>query len=197
MKLFLLVAENEGPHEILSYARHSGFLPYNTESDVKKLNLTNGFAVHTLTLIKLFFDHDITICKREERQMLCFDHAGYSWVYPSVKIIKSTVVLELFQRFQVDINNKMQIAIDYESFLRMKKAAVDFKGQQQSDSNGPMIVTIRELYEKYQSEHLDWLQMINKQLLSDSKNTLDDEILIWNPQLFERLYRIFVGLDET
>lgn len=80
------------------------------------------------------------------------------------------------------------------SYLPTKKVIQD---QFKMFLNSSTFLTVKEMYEKYPSKYLDWLPMINGQLLSDSRITLEDKILIHNPLLFGELHKLFVQLEET
>lgn len=94
----------------------------------------------------------------------------------------------------MDVAYKVKIATDFKHFLKMKKRVQD---KFIKNIVEPEISTIREIVEKYTSKRIDWLQMINNQVLNDSKKTLDEKILIENTQLLEKLFELFNELEET
>lgn len=94
----------------------------------------------------------------------------------------------------MNTNYKNGIAKDFISYLKLK---TDIQNNFKGNSNESMILTIKEMYEKYSSKYLDWLQIINNQLLNDSQRTLEDPIMIRNPQLFYAVYKLFAEQEET
>lgn len=64
---------------------------------------------------------------------------------------------------------------DFVTYVAMKK---DLQELIRDSTGKPFILKIKKLNELYPSEHLDWLQLINSQLLNDSQKTLNDKILI-------------------
>lgn len=123
--------------------------------------------------------------------MLCLNQNGD---YTLSEFHELPQTLEILKSLKISKTYKVQLANHFKSYLTTKKTIQEkFK----SNSGETAIMTIREMTEKYSSKHLDWLQMINKQLLRDSQKTLDDRILIENLQLLKELHTLFEKLEET
>lgn len=140
-------------------------------------------------ITEIFFNREIVYCKNGTIEMLCLRDLVNSDTEEDTEIIS-----DVFKNLNLNGNYKTRIEKDVKLYMMSKKLILDsFK----SDSNETVILTIAEMYEKYPSKHLDWLQMINNQLLSDSQVTLDDQILIQVPQSFDKLFKLFADLEET
>lgn len=140
--------------------------------------------------IGLFFDHSLTYCNYDSRQVLCLKEKVH-WTVS--KIRNWSEISEDLKNLKVDANYKVKIAEDYVSYLKKKKLSQD---RFDPNSNEWLLLKIKDMYKKYPSKHLDWLQMINNLLLSDAQQTLDDEIVIENPQLLKVLHELFTELEE-
>lgn len=189
--IVLGLVENQGSQYVIEYGRRVGIIQVSPEDDAERLNVKNAMASLSNLATRLFFDHLMTYCKNESRDMLCLKQNDY-WTFS--EIYELTEILETLRSLKVDASYKARIAKDFESYLIMKKTIQD---KFRPNSNESLVLTIKEMYGKYPSKHLDWLQMINNQLLSDSQTTLEDEIMIFNPQLLEGLYKLLTELEET
>lgn len=155
-----------------------------------KLDVKKAMAVRPSMWIEIFFDHVIKYCKSGSVEVLCFDQSDH-WTF--AENFELTEILEEIKDLKIDASYKNRAAENYVYFLKMKKPIQDkFKAH----TNTTVNIKIEELYARYPSKHLDWLLMINNQLLQDSQQTLDDEILIHNPQLWDKLHELFMQFDD-
>lgn len=122
---------------------------------------------------------------------MCLKQTNY---YTFSEIFELTEIREILRNLKIDESLKDRIAKNFVSYLMMKKVT---QNKFKPNDAEFVLLKIMEMYEKYPSKNLDWLQIINHQLLNDSQKSLDDKILIYNPQLLEGLYKIFAELDET
>lgn len=163
----------------------------SSEDDAERLDVKNAMDSLSNLATRLFFNHFMTYCKNDLGDSLCLKQDDY-WTFKNN--YKKAEILEALRSLHVDVNYKSRIATDFESYLMMKKSIQE---KFRPNANESLILTIRKMYEKYASKHLDWLQMINNQLLNDSQRTLEDEIVIFNPQLLEGLHKLFVELEDS
>lgn len=178
--------ENEGSSDVISYARSLGIVTISRDEKAVQLDVKNAMAVLSAISTRVFFDTDVAFCK----EMLCFllnDRYTFSEIY-------ELSLQEIFKYLHLDENYELQIRRDFSFYLQIKSIIQDkFKPY----ANETIILTISEINQKYPSKYLDWLHMINSQLLIDSHMTLDDKILIYNPRLMEGLHKLFTALEET
>lgn len=159
--------------------------------DDERFDVKNAMKVRPRMSIEFFYDHVLKRCKNNSAEFLCFDQTNV-WTFTENEEI--TEVLRILKDLKIDTNYKNRAAANYVSYLKMKRKIQDkFKAY----TDQTVILSIKEMYVKYPSKYLDWLQMINNHLLRDSHQTLDDEILIYNPKLWEELHKIFVELEEA
>lgn len=155
------------------------------------MNVRNAMSVLSVYSIQIFFDHDLKYCTEDSRQKLCLELEFFTVSHATDNGVSD--ILEKLESLKID--HKDQMAKDLLTYLEMKKISQDqFKS---FDSNEKMILTIKELNERYPSKYLNWLQMINEHLMADSQQTPDSEILIRNPKLFKALHRLFAKQEET
>lgn len=159
--------------------------------DNERLDVKKAMKIRPRMSINLFFDHVLKRCQNKLREMLCFDESNS---YTFSENYELTEILRLLVNLKIDKDYKTRTAEDYVLYLKKKKEVQDkFK----ANANESVIFPIKEMYTKYPSKYLDWLPMINNQLLRNSHQTLEDGILIYNPKLWEELHKLFVGLSEA
>lgn len=181
--------ESRGSSDVFDYAKKLGILTIpNLEHDKQVLNLKKAIIYLFDTTFPLFFDHVVSFCKNGSKEILCFEHDDSN---KDSKIL-AYEKFEQLKKLKLDESYKKQIVDDFISFMTLKKEVQGKISDPKSET-----LTIAELYEKYPSPYLDWLPLINSWLLKDLKQTLDDKILIKRPDLFEELFKIFEGLEET
>lgn len=119
---------------------------------------------------RLFFDSDMEYCMKNLQEMLCLKQNSF---FTFSKVFELSEITRILKSLKIDPEYKVRTAKDFVSYIKMKKIVQDeFK----PNSNDTEIFTIKEMYEKFPSKHLDWLPMINNQLLKDSQRTLNDTI---------------------
>lgn len=164
-------------------------------SSEDKLDVKKAMISLSAGSIQLFFDHDLTYCKSESGEILCLEHNG-AWKLSEIFEFNETI--DVLRNLKIDDAYKVRIVQDFLSFLKMKKPVQDeFRRNLNSNLSGSVILTIKEMSEKYPSMHIDWLEMFNNQMLNDSRKSLDDTILIRYPQLLGELYKLFARFDES
>lgn len=191
---FIEYVEKYGSHDLIAYARRMGIFQVSKKDDTERLDLRNAMTSLSVFSIWLFFDFDLKSdsCEIESRKILCINEHNY---YTFSEIFELSEISETLTNLHTDAHFKERIAKNFVGYLKMKKPIQD---QFQSDnSTEPAIFTIKEIYDKYPSKHLDWLPLINNLLLNDVQKTMDDEISISNPKLFDRLFKLFVEQDEA
>lgn len=180
--------DEKGSEEVIAYARRIGLV----KDDSGRLDVKNAMAAYSLNSIWVFFDHFFSSCKHESRNMLCLEQTDYLSIITEHQELSE--ILETLKSLKVDAEYKNRIAGDFVFHQEAKKA---IQAEFNAKSNESVILTIKDLNEKYPSKHLDWLTMFNNLLLRDSQMTLDDIILIRNPQLLEKLHKLFESLEES
>lgn len=182
--------DSNGSNEALTFAQRIGIIPVSAENNFGQVDVKNAVVFLPAPSTRLFFDHDMAYCKNESQEMLCLKQMDY---FTFSEVFELSEITGILKSLKIDPEYKLSIAKDFVSYIKMKKAVQDeFK----PNANDSEIFTIKQMYEKWPSKHLNWLPMINNQLLSDSQRTLNDTILIHNPLLLEGLYKVFVDLEE-
>ena len=146
------------------------------------------FEAQTNHAMTLFFDHFLNRCKFENIEKLCLKMKIF-WRYnKEVKIDLPNILKPL----KLPEEQKEQAVNDFLNFLLIKQPIqMEFR-----NLSAPEIIKIKDLNRKFPEVQLDWLNLVNKQLLSRSKVTEDDEILIENPKLLGELLKAFAKLDK-
>lgn len=184
--------ENQGSRDVVAFAQSLGIVQLSSE---EKLDVKKAMISLSAGSMQLFFDHDFTYCKSESREILCLEHNG-AWKFSEIFEFNET--MDVLKNLKIDEAYKVRIVQDFESFLKMKTPIQDqFKTRLKSNSNESIILTIKEINERYPSSHIDWLEMFNNQMLNDSRRSLNYTILIRYPHLLGELHKLFVGFDET
>lgn len=178
--------ETQGSDDIILYAQRIGIVTFPNNDEAVRLDVKNAMAFVSPMSFQLFFDCDLGYCKKK----LCLEHRKH---YTFSEIYELSL-LEMFRNLKADKNYKVQLTKDFVSYLKKKMI---IQGKFKPNFNETIILTIKEMNEKYASKYLDWRHMINSQLLNNSHKTLDDKILINNPQLMEGLYKLFTEMEET
>lgn len=159
--------------------------------DEEQLDVKKAMVVRPAMAIELFFDHEIDYCKNGTMEMLCFQQSDYFTFSENYEIDE---ILGILKSLKIDENYKHRAAKIYVTYLKLKKIVQD---KFEVYSKEFIIVKIKEMYTRYPSKYLDWQAMINSQLLRNSQQTLDDEILIYNPQLWKALHTLFEVFEDT
>lgn len=168
-----------------------GIVKVSVEDETEQLDVQKAIAFLPLMSVSLFLGRNVTFCNNQSREMLCLQQDNF---YTFRKLFEFNVITEKMKNLKIDSTYKDRIAKDFISYLKLKSTVQDhFKNK----SSEPVILKIKEMYEKYPSKYLDWLQIINNQLLSESQRTLDDEVMIRNPELLTAVYDLFAEQKET
>lgn len=179
--------ESQGTNDIFAYLRRIGNFQFTRDGspDIGKF-----IKAQPDLSIRLFFDHQMTFCKNDSQEMLCMA-LNYYWTYSDDWELNG--IVEALSSLLVIKETKFRVVQDFVEYLQTKKTVQDGLKANIQESE---VLKIKELYKKYPSKYLDWLQIINNQLLAESQRTLEDEIMIFNPKLTEGLYQLFVKLDD-
>lgn len=180
--------ENHALGDAITFGQSLGILPASIEDDTERLNVKSAMKYLSEEIIDVFFDRTVIYCDHEMVEMLCLEKVRGQEIYKYPELVS-----EMFENLQLNKNYKNRIEEGLELYLGKRKLTED---SFESDCNDTMILQIKELNEKFPSKHVNWLQMINNQLLNDSLVTTEDKILIRDPQSFEKFYILFAELEE-
>lgn len=140
-------------------------------------------------MLDVFSGHALAFCDQHQmHEKLCLEVADESEI-----INVPRVTFRLFKSLNLNANYKARIEKDYSRYLELRKSTLH---ELKPNLNESMILKIKEMNEIFPSKRLDWLQMINNHLMSDSQASPNDKILIQDPKSFERLYNLFTQLEE-
>lgn len=183
--------ENQAGYDFVKVGQQLGILKRSTD-DTKSLDLKYAMAVPILFPTQIFFGYTLNLRKTKTTESLSLEQNDNELPTQLILSFEKIGVIDLFQNLKIDESYKNQISEDFQSFL---KSAL--RDKIESFSNETLILTIKEMYERYPSTHLDWLQIINNLMSNDSKKLMNDTILIHNPKLFEDRHKKFQELDES
>lgn len=150
--------------------------------NLKEWNATNFnrfemFVKEPLHSSRFFLDHKLT--KLDKTSASLYFEMNDDWIYkPFMKYVTKEILL--------DYSGRDTTVQDFLGFMLQKKE-IHSKLMEKLE---PEIFFIKELKNKFSNE-IDWLTIINQQLLEDSKVTEDHKILIGNPELLRQLLKLF------
>lgn len=185
--MFLGLIESRGTSDIFAYLRRIGNFQFTRDgaADVKKF-----IESQPDLSIRLFFDYEMTFCKNGSKEFLCMGSNNY-WSYSDDWELNATV--DALRNLLVDKPTKFKVVGAFIDYLKMKKKV---QKKLKLNSSDIEVVKIKELYERFPSMYLDWLQIVNNQLLIESHRTLEDEIMIFNTKRTQGLHKLFVEVDD-
>lgn len=140
--------------------------------------------------LRIIFDHDLTYCKNGKSEIMCLKSYDF---FTFSDLFNVTDIFEMIRNLKMDKSYKKRIAENFVSFLKLK---TPIQNQTKLNENESVILTFKDMFEQLPTKHLDWLEIVNSQLLNDSHVKLNDTILVQNPQLLEGLFNLFAKLDE-
>ena len=146
------------------------------------------FDLYPDLMMKLFFDHQLERCVKNSDEYLCFTMST-GWKFTTEDKKDATRVLKHLKLSEDQIT---EIVDDFIHFLRKKKLIQD-EFEEMSESS---VVKIADLSEKFPQINLDWLKLINSQMLSDLKVSENDEIFIENPRMMTEHFNEFANLKS-
>lgn len=186
-KIFSALIETRGTNDVFAYLRRIGNYQFTRDgaADVKKF-----IEAQPDLSIRLFFDYEMTFCRNGSKEFLCMGSNNY-WSYSDDWELNATV--DALSSLLVDKSTKFAVVQGFVDFLQKKMKVQNRLRYNITDIE---VLKIKELYERYPSKYLDWLQIVNNQLLVESKRTLEDEIMIFNTKRTEGLHKLFVKLDD-
>lgn len=112
----------------------------------------------------------------------------------SVDEITNEETLQVLKSLNISTSYKVRISEDEAKYLKLRNTVLKTFNDKAREF---VILPIKELCKQIPSKHFDWLQMINSQLLNDSQKTLEDNILVVNPELLAGMYKLFIELEDT
>ena len=139
--------------------------------------------------MKLFFDHELERCVKNSTEYLCFQMST-GWKFTTEDEKDATNLLKHLKLPEDQIN---EIVDDFLHFLRKKKLIQE----EFEEMNEPEVIKIADLSEKFPQIKLDWLELINNQMLSNLKVSGNDEILFENPRMMVEHLNEFANLKSN
>lgn len=171
---------------MISYLNELGGSPLVTNGtwDDESFDIRKLFYHSTDHATFLFLDHRFARCKdpRDEmNEIVCFK-MNNGWRFNN-KVENDT--LDILKAFDSLINDDVKKAAvkDFLDFLFIKKPLQDKLIQQAK----PEVMKIDEMAIRFPNLDIDWLKVLNTQLMKTSQLSKDDEILIGNPKLMQEL----------
>lgn len=186
------LVRKHGSNEMIAYLQKLNGLPFifkNTSTD-DNFDIKTLFEQEPGHSINVFMDHIFLLCKNpinDSSDILCFrttNDWGSSTRYESDMEYTLT-------KFNIQESLKKDMIKDLTVFLSLKERLQEkLKAAGRSE-----ILKISQLNRRFHQFNLDWLKMINSQLLKKSQLTEEDEILIENPELIQNLLILISYLD--
>jgi hypothetical protein len=187
-----LVRES-GVDEMISYLLELGGSPIlnNGTWDNERFDLQNLFYREPDHATFLFLDHKLLRCKdprNTSSKVLCF-RMNNGWKFGE-KVENDT--LDILKPLQLDSDVKVAAVKNFIEFLQIKRPLQN----KFSKTGKAKIVQIKNLKEMFPNLDLDWLKIVNLQLMEHSQKSEDDEIMIENPELMQQLATVLTKLDK-
>lgn len=176
--------------ELISYLRGMGGSPLVTSGTWNSSNLDPkvwfDFEPNFSTIF--FLQHHLNQCKdprNQSQEILCFqaDQKKYHG-----KLQQET--LRVLKSLKLNQHAKEAATESVIDFITRKKSIVEELGNVAKFE----VVKIKDLTAKFPKYNLNWLRIINDQLMKKSRQTGDDEILIENPEMMTQLFKL---MEET
>lgn len=191
------IREN-GVKDIMSYLRQSGGSPLITNGhwNEKNFDIKTLFEQEPESSLWIFLDQFLSRCDdprdnsnaSSSTEILCIK-TDDTWRYLKREEQDSRDILKLFK---LDDDVKERAFNDYNNFLMNKKPVqVELTGKKESE-----VLKIKDLKTKFPELNLNWLKIINNQLLRQSQVTEDDDILMGKPDLLRALLTLLVDMDK-
>lgn len=124
--------------------------------------------------LRLFLCHRLMRCedpRNSSQHILCFKYDAYL-AYDVFEIDDASYILKHLKHLNLDLDF-------VRNRLSMQKEFLQEQDEEQiTDKTKFKILQIKELSMEFPGTPINWLEMINSQLFSDSQITEDDEILI-------------------
>lgn len=194
MDSILDLVRRHGTQDMIAFLQQLGGSPLvtnDTWSD-ENFDIKTLFEEEPLHATLVFLDHKLTRCKNPknetENDVLCFNMDN-GW-----RVAKNVMndTIDILEPFKLSESAKARAVKDFIDFLSLKNVhQKKFK-----DNAKPEVFKIREFNSKFSQLNLDWLKIINSQLLGKSKLTEEDEIVIENPELFQHLLTLIATLEK-
>lgn len=194
MDSILDLVRRRGTQDMIAFLQQLGGSPLvtnDTWSD-ENFDIKTLFEEEPLHATLVFLDHKLTRCKNPknetENDVLCFNMDN-GW-----RVAKNVMndTIDILEPFKLSESAKARAVKDFIDFLSLKNVhQKKFK-----DNAKPEVFKIREFNSKFSQLNLDWLKIINSQLLGKSKLTEEDEIVIENPELFQHLLTLIATLEK-
>lgn len=186
------IREN-GAKDIISYLRQSGGSPLATNGkwNEKNFDVETLFEQEPESALWIFLDQFLSRCddpRDNSTEILCFK-ADDKWRFIKREEQDSKDILKLFK---LDDDVKEDAFNDYNNFLMKKQPVqVELTGKREME-----VLKIKDLKKKFPELNLNWLKIINNQLLRQSQVTEDEEILLGKPDLMRALFALLVDMDK-
>lgn len=177
----------------MSYMRQSGGSPLITNGNwnEKNFDIKTLFEQEPESSLWIFLDQFLSRCndpRDNSTEILCIK-ADDTWRYIKREEQDSRDILKLFK---LDDDVKARAFNDYNNFLMKKKPVqVELSGKKETE-----VLKIKDLKTKFPELNLNWLKIINNQMLRQSQVTEEDDILMGKPDLLRALLTLLVDMDK-
>lgn len=176
--------------ELISYLRAMGGSPLVTNGawNVSNFNPKVWFDFEPNFATILFLQHHLNQCKdprNQSQEILCFqaDQKKYHG-----KLEQE--ILKVLKSLKLNQSAKEAATESAINFILRKRSIV---GELENIAKFE-VVKIKDLAAKFPKYNLNWLKIINDQLMKKSRHTGDDEILFENPDMMTQLFKL---MEET
>lgn len=188
---FADLVKSTGEKDMIAFLNEAGGSPLTDASwDEDSYNTSRHFYNPLLRTTAFFLGHEISgRCndpRNSSNEILCFRFQSSS-TSPGHR----RDILEMFKSLSMNGNLKVQATESYLTFLNSKQLL-----EKEFNSSEKMVFRIKELPRMFPNLTLDWVKLINENLLSHSHITDDDEIGIEKLKLFEKLSELFTSLEK-
>lgn len=155
----------------------------------ESFNISKLFTSEPDLATKLFLGHHLARCddpRNISREILCFK--GDTEFIKSDKLENDFTYILRFMH------------IDSNLVEKGVKSLIDFMQKQETVRNETkavsLVMTIEELKYKFAMIPINWLELINSQMLRDSQVTEKEEIFVENPETMENLATLLMHEDR-
>lgn len=216
------IVKREGISKILEHLSKlvgSPFLNRTHGWNSSSFDLKRIFEYEPPDVTSIFLDHKLKRCKSPDDQskdILCLKF-DYSWVNTNFSgQDMAELLLDMNEAYLIKENEKLQLKAQIDDAVERVRIFNDlkvikhfhrfynflnFKFQESQRNNfsvfSQQLMTVNELSALTKDLSLNWLTIINNQLLNSSKITEDDLILVDNPELLNAISKKISEADNA
>lgn len=185
MEYILDLVNNKGPQDVISYLKSIVGSPLISHEawDTNTFDFKNLFYQPPLFATVLFLGHELNRCsdpRNSSNRVLCLK------ITNDFKFDMSSIRSDIAQVFVPLKLDKAMIKVAVNNFVDFIKFKQNLEENLKNRSERK-ILKIRDLRREFPQLNVDWLKVVNDQMMSEEKMTEDDVIGIENPELVRQL----------